>query len=110
MTYGQRRFHPLNCGRCTTRWRRIKEHLKGFVSKRDDGALTGPFAPMLRYPDFCDGAWAYTKALIDYAKPPKPAHETAILATGAALNARYKLRARPGRVEKRSAFHRATVQ
>ncbi len=69
----------------------IAEHLKGFVSKRDDGALVGPFAPMLRFPDFGRAAWTYTKALIDNARLPKAAHEVAILATGAAFDSRYEL-------------------
>ena len=69
----------------------IGEHLKGFVSRRADGALVGPFAPMLRFPAFGRAAWVYTKALIDNAKLPKAAHEAAILATGAAFNSRYEL-------------------
>jgi hypothetical protein len=69
----------------------IAEHLKGFVSKREDGALVGPFAPMLRLPTFGRAAWTYTKALIDNSKLPKPAHEAAILVTGAAFNSRYEL-------------------
>lgn len=69
----------------------ITEHLKGFVSHRADGALVGPFAPMLRFPAFGQAAWTYTKALIDNAKLPKPAHEVAILATGAVFNSRYEL-------------------
>ncbi len=69
----------------------VAEHLKGFVSKRADGALVGPFAPMLRFPDFGRAAWTYTKALIDNARLPKPAHEVAILATGAAFDSRYEL-------------------
>lgn len=69
----------------------IAEHLKGFVSKREDGALVGPFAPMLRFPAFGRAAWTYTKALIDNAKLPKAAHEVAILVTGAAFNSRYEL-------------------
>lgn len=69
----------------------VAEHLKGFVSKRDDGALVGPFAPMLRFPDFGRAAWTYTKALIDNARLPKPAHEVAILVTGAAFDSRYEL-------------------
>lgn len=69
----------------------IAEHLKGFVSNRDDGALIGPFAPMLRFPDFGRAAWTYTKALIDNAQLPKAAHEVAIVATGAAFNSRYEL-------------------
>ena len=69
----------------------IKEHLKGFVSHRDDGALVGPFAPMLRFPAFGRAAWTYTKALIDNTKLPAPAHEVAILVTGAAFSSRYEL-------------------
>lgn len=69
----------------------IAEHLKGFISQRADGALVGPFAPMLRFPDFGRAAWSYTKALIDNAHLPNAAHEVAILATGAAFNSRYEL-------------------
>ena len=69
----------------------IAEHLKGFVSKREDGALVGPFAPMLRFPQFGGPAWRYTKALIENSKLPKPAHEVAILVTGAAFDSRYEL-------------------
>lgn len=69
----------------------IAKHLKGFVSKRADGALVGPFAPMLRFPQFGQPAWTYTKALIEHSKLPKAAHEVAILVTGARLNSRYEL-------------------
>lgn len=69
----------------------IAEHLKGFVSSRADGALVGPFAPMLRFQPYGRAAWDYTKALIQHTVLPKPAHEVAILATGAAFNSRYEL-------------------
>ena len=69
----------------------IAQKWKGFVSKREDGALVGPFAPMLRFPRFGGPAWAYTKALIANSKLPKPAHEVAILVTGAAFDSRYEL-------------------
>ncbi|WP_156679260.1 carboxymuconolactone decarboxylase family protein [Sphingomonas profundi] len=71
--------------------REIAKHLKGFVSRRDDGALVGPFAPMLRFPQFGQPAWTYTKALIENAKLPKGPHEVAILVTGARFNSRYEL-------------------
>ena len=71
--------------------KRVAQHLKGFVSKRADGALVGPFPPMLRFPQFGQSAWTFTKALIENSKLPKPAHEAAILATGAAFNSRYEL-------------------
>jgi len=69
----------------------IAKHLKGFVSTRNDGALVGPFAPMLHFPQFGTAAWAFSKALMDHSKLPKGAHEVAILVTGAHFNARYEL-------------------
>ncbi len=69
----------------------IAEHLKGFVSKRSDGALVGPFPPMLHFLQFGQPAWEYTRALIEQAKLPKPAREVAILVVGACFNSRYEL-------------------
>ena len=69
----------------------VAAHLKGFVSTRTDGALVGPFPPMLHFPQFGQAAWDYTKALIEHATLSKPAHEVAILVTGARFNARYEL-------------------
>lgn len=69
----------------------ISNHLKGFVSSRSDGALIGPFPPMLHFPQFGKPAWEYTKALIEHAGLPKPVREVAILVTGACFNSRYEL-------------------
>jgi alkylhydroperoxidase family enzyme len=69
----------------------VAKHLKGFVSTRADGALVGPFPALLRFPHFGGPAWDYTKALIHHSTLPKPAHEVAILVTGAAFNSRYEL-------------------
>ncbi len=69
----------------------VAERLHGFVSRRDDGALIGPFAPMLRFPQFGAPLWAYTKALIEHATLPKTVREVAILVTGARFNSRYEL-------------------
>lgn len=63
----------------------------GFDSKREDGALIGPFAPLLHHPAWGTGAWAQIKALLGTSVLPKPAHEVAILVVGAALGARYEL-------------------
>lgn len=71
--------------------RQVAEHLAGFVSTRADGALVGPFPPLLRFPQFGRPAWAYIKALIEHARLPRPAREVAILVMGAARNARYEL-------------------
>ena len=69
----------------------VAEHLRGFVSKRDDGALVGPFPPMLHFLQFGLPAWEYTRALIEHAKLPKPVREVAILVAGARFNSRYEI-------------------
>lgn len=69
----------------------IAAHLQGFVSQRADGALIGPFIPMLHFPQFGSPAWDYTMALSEHTTLPKPAHEVAILVTGAHFHSRYEL-------------------
>lgn len=69
----------------------VNEHLHGFVAQRADGALVGPFAPMLHFPDWGRPAWEFTKSLMDHTTLPKGPHEVAILVTGAAAGARYEL-------------------
>jgi 4-carboxymuconolactone decarboxylase len=69
----------------------IDLHLTGFVSATPDGALVGPFNPMLHFPQFGKAAWEYTVALIEHSTLPKPAHEVAILVTGARFVTRYEL-------------------
>ncbi|WP_462265090.1 carboxymuconolactone decarboxylase family protein [Mucilaginibacter sp.] len=69
----------------------IEKHLKGFVSARQDGALIGPFAPMLHFPQFGGPLWAHTMALSEHSTLPKPAHEVVILVTGARFHSRYEL-------------------
>lgn len=67
------------------------QYFSGFVAKREDGALLGPFPPLLRYPHFGQPAWAYVKALIEHSSLPKPVREIAILVTGTAFSARYEI-------------------
>lgn len=69
----------------------VQKHLKGFISQRTDGALIGPFIPMLHYPQFGSPAWDYTMALSENTTLPKPAHEVAILVTGAHFHSRYEI-------------------
>ncbi|MFC0406955.1 carboxymuconolactone decarboxylase family protein [Roseomonas elaeocarpi] len=69
----------------------IAEHLKGFVSQRADGALIGPFIPMLHFPEFGAPSWEMITALARGSTLPKPAHEVAILVTGARFRSRYEL-------------------
>ena len=48
------RFHPINSAPSSGLYEDmvpiITENLKGFVSKREDGALIGPLALMLYFP------------------------------------------------------------
>lgn len=69
----------------------IAKHLQGFVTQRSDGALIGPFSPMLHFPQFGGAAWTLVKLLISSAKLPSAAREVAVLLTGARLNSRYEL-------------------
>ena len=69
----------------------IKTFLKGFVSQRADGALIGPFNPMLHFPQFGKPVWDYTMALSRNSTLPKRAHEVAILVTGARYKSRYEI-------------------
>lgn len=69
----------------------IDKFLKGFISERKDGALIGPFNPMLHFPQFGKPTWDYTMALSENSTLPKPAHEVAILVTGARFRSRYEL-------------------
>lgn len=69
----------------------IRKNLKGFQTEREDGALIGPFAAMLHFPKLGAAAWSVFTALSEVATLPKPAHEIAILVTGARLQSRYEL-------------------
>ncbi|GAA5444463.1 hypothetical protein Misp06_02650 [Microbulbifer sp. NBRC 101763] len=66
-------------------------YFSGFVKKRRDGALLGPWAPALYYPQFGKPWWENIKAIAAKPKLPKLAREVAILATGAHFKAGYEL-------------------
>ncbi|HQT77536.1 MAG TPA: 4-carboxymuconolactone decarboxylase [Rhodopila sp.] len=69
----------------------IRAHLQGFISERADGALIGPFAPMLHFPEYGKPLWDVITALSQHTTLPKPAHEVAILVTGACFRSRYEI-------------------
>ncbi|GAB2902975.1 carboxymuconolactone decarboxylase family protein [Microbulbifer echini] len=69
----------------------MKGYFSGFIKKRKDGALLGPWAPALRYPKFGKPWWDYVKAISDNPSLPKSVREVAILATGAHFKAGYEL-------------------
>ena len=55
------------------------------------GALVGPFAPMLHFPQFGVPALLFQRTLSSEARLPKAVREVAILTVGAAFGARYEL-------------------
>ncbi|WP_342088762.1 hypothetical protein [Dyadobacter sp. OTU695] len=57
----------------------------------DDGALLGPFAPMLHYPQFGVPALSFLRTLDIHATLDKSVREVAILTVGAAYGARFEL-------------------
>lgn len=69
----------------------IKAHLHGFVSERRDGALIGPFPPLLHFPQYGRPLWAFLASLMEHSTLSKRAHEVAILVAGARLRSRYEL-------------------
>ena len=66
-------------------------HMHGFVKAGDDGALLGPFNPMLHFPQFGTAVWGVNTALSEHSTLPKPVHELAILVVGARFSARYEI-------------------
>ena len=69
----------------------LDAHMHGFVSARADGALIGPFAPMLHFPHYGAAAWGVNTALGENSTLPKGAHEVAIFVTGTRFSARYEI-------------------
>ncbi|TDP02220.1 carboxymuconolactone decarboxylase family protein [Flavobacterium sp. 245] len=67
-------------------------HSQGPVSMtNDEGALTGPFPPMLAYPQFGVPALSFVRSLDNHATLSKKVREVAILTVGAAFGARFEL-------------------
>jgi 4-carboxymuconolactone decarboxylase len=61
------------------------------VARDAAGALIGPFAAMLRFPQFGVPALTFQRSLAAEARLPKTVREVAILTIGAAFGARYEL-------------------
>jgi len=69
----------------------IDGHFKGFKAIGDDGALMGPWNPMIHTPAIGGPVWDLIKSISFNAKLPKPVREVAILVTGASFDAAYEL-------------------
>ncbi len=62
-----------------------------FAIADEQGALVGPFNPMLHFPQFGEAAWGVNVALSKNTTLPKPVHELIILVTGARFTSRYEI-------------------
>ncbi len=62
-----------------------------FAFANEEGALVGPFNPMLHFPQFGKAAWGVNVALSESTTLPKPVHELVILVTGARFSSRYEI-------------------
>jgi len=69
----------------------MSSYFSGFIKKRKDGAMLGPWAPALCYPIFGKPWWENIKAISDKSSLPPLVREVAILATGAHFKAGYEL-------------------
>lgn len=71
---------------------KLVTHSQGPVPMlNEQGALIGPFPPMLRFPQFGIPALSFVRSLDNNATLPKKLKEVAILTVGAAFNCKFEL-------------------
>ena len=63
----------------------------GFVAALPNGALVGPFNPMVHFPQFGAAVWGVNLALSKNSTLPKTVHEVVVMLTGSRFSARYEL-------------------
>jgi 4-carboxymuconolactone decarboxylase len=93
------RISPIKPDRLDADLRQVHDGIAALVggSQRQvtmtdrDGALIGPFPPMLHYPQFGVPALTFIRSLDNHAKLNKKVREVAILTVGASLGARFEL-------------------
>ncbi|GIE78455.1 hypothetical protein Aph02nite_44050 [Actinoplanes philippinensis] len=93
------RISPIPPGDLSPELREVHDGIAGLVAHEqerivildDDGALIGPFAPMLTFPTFGVPALMLQRAVAAEARLDPAVREVAILTVGAAYGARYLL-------------------
>jgi 4-carboxymuconolactone decarboxylase len=80
----------------------IEKHFTGFKAIREDGALIGPWAPWLQWPQYGRPIWDLVKALSLETTVPPALREIAILVTGAKFHAAYQIYAHVVGAEQRA--------
>lgn len=93
------RVSPLPPDTLGTELRQVHDEIANLVGRSQgqvsmidaQGALTGPFPPLLQYPQFGIPALTFLRSLDTYATLNKAVREVAILTVGAAFGARFEL-------------------
>lgn len=93
------RILPINPKQMTPEVRFVHDGVVNLVTRSQspvkmmnaDGALIGPFPPMLQFPQFGIPALTFVRSLDQHATLSKKVKEVAILTVGAAFNCRFEL-------------------
>lgn len=93
------RIQPIPPAALDTELRYVHDEIASLVGKSqqqvvmmdEHGGLMGPFAPMLRFPQFGIPALSFLRTLDMQATLPKSVREVAILTVGGAFGARFEL-------------------
>lgn len=68
----------------------LENFLTGFIATREDGALLGPFIPMVHFPDYGAALLKFNDAIAKDTSLSPVLREIAILVTGTHFRARYE--------------------
>ncbi|WP_295121325.1 carboxymuconolactone decarboxylase family protein [uncultured Chitinophaga sp.] len=93
------RITPLPPAQLSAEARYVHDEIAGLIGRSQgqvnmqnaEGALLGPFPPMLQYPQFGTAALSFLRTLDTHATIDKRVREVVILTVGAAFNARFEL-------------------
>jgi 4-carboxymuconolactone decarboxylase len=93
------RLHPLPREALSPELREVHDEVAALVARRQNevpmldahGALTGPFPPLLHFPQFGIPALRFIRAAAHEVHLPAAVREVAILTVGAALGARFEV-------------------
>jgi len=93
------RVQPLPPGTLDPELREVHDQIANLVGRSqgqvtmidEEGALTGPFPPLLRYPQFGIPALIFLRSLDTHAMLDKAVREIAILTVGGTFDARFEL-------------------
>lgn len=93
------RIAPFQPEKMNTEVRYVHDEVVNLITRsqgpvkmiNEEGALIGPFPPMLHFPQFGIPALSFIRSLDSHATLPKKVREVAILTVGAVFGARFEL-------------------